>query len=79
MGVTGLVGLLVPKVEAVEEVALVDGLLAALEQERGVPLGQTELILQIESARGVLFAYASGHRGGGAWRRSVSAAPRTAT
>jgi citrate lyase subunit beta / citryl-CoA lyase len=57
VGVGGLVGLVVPKVEAVEEVALVDGLLAGLEQERGVPVGQTELILQVESARGVLFAY----------------------
>lgn len=57
IGVTGIGGICLPKVESGAEVLRWDAMIAALEKKRGVAAGATKLILSIESARGVLFAY----------------------
>lgn len=53
----GLAGISVPKVHNPETVRAVAEKLAHWEQVRGLPVGRTELIVSIESARGVVFAY----------------------
>ena len=57
IGVAGIAGLFLPKVETHEEVVRWDRMIAALEQARGLPVGAMRLVLSIESARGVLNAY----------------------
>ena len=57
IGVPGLAGLFLPKIESREEVVNWDKQIAALEQARGLEAGATKLVLSIESARGVLNAY----------------------
>jgi citrate lyase beta subunit len=52
----GLEGLVVPKVESVEEVRDVAAVLDRLEMERGMQPGQTRLMLAIETAKAVLAA-----------------------
>ena len=51
--VTGLRGLQVPKVHAAADVMALDARLSALEATRGLPLGSIELMVSLESARGV--------------------------
>jgi citrate lyase subunit beta/citryl-CoA lyase len=50
-------GISVPKVESASEIGDVDDAVAALERERGLPVGHTELLPWIETARGVLHAF----------------------
>jgi citrate lyase subunit beta/citryl-CoA lyase len=57
IGVAGIAGLFLPKVETRAEVARWDGMIGAIESERGVARGAIKLVLSIESARGVLNAY----------------------
>jgi len=57
IGVAGLAGLFLPKVESREEVVRWDGMIYALEKARGLAQGATRLVLSIESAKGVLNAY----------------------
>ena len=57
IGVNGIAGLFLPKVESRDEVVRWDGMIGALEQARGLAIGSTQLVLSIESARGVLNAY----------------------
>jgi citrate lyase subunit beta/citryl-CoA lyase len=57
IGVKGLAGLFLPKVETRAEVLRWDAMIAALEAERGVEAGAIKLVLSIESALGVLNAY----------------------
>jgi citrate lyase subunit beta/citryl-CoA lyase len=57
IGVTGIAGIFVPKVESREEISRWNAMIAALESARGVTAGATRLVLSIESARGVLNAY----------------------
>jgi citrate lyase subunit beta / citryl-CoA lyase len=57
IGVQGIAGIFLPKVETREEVVRWDGMIAALEKARGLSAGATRLVLSIESARGVLNAY----------------------
>jgi citrate lyase subunit beta/citryl-CoA lyase len=52
-----LAGVLLPKVEAPDEVQQADQLLCTLEQERGLAPGAIDLIAIIETARGVHHAY----------------------
>ena len=52
----GLEGLVVPKVEAVDEVRDLASMLDRLEPERGMEPGQTRLMLAIETAKAVLAA-----------------------
>lgn len=52
----GLDGLLVPKVEAPEQLAIVDWFLSHLERERGIPAGRIEIMPIIETAAGLLRA-----------------------
>jgi citrate lyase subunit beta/citryl-CoA lyase len=58
IGVPGLAGIFLPKVETREEVLRWDGAIAALEKVRGLPVGSTRLVLSLESALSVLNAYA---------------------
>jgi citrate lyase subunit beta/citryl-CoA lyase len=58
IGVAGIAGMFLPKVETHEEVVRWDRMIAALEQARGLTVGAMRLVLSIESARGVLNAYA---------------------
>ena len=58
IGVAGLAGIFLPKVEMPEEVLRWDAAIAALEKARGLPIGSTRLVLSLESALGVLNAYA---------------------
>jgi citrate lyase subunit beta / citryl-CoA lyase len=53
----GLEGIQLPKVHDVETIHHVDGLLAELERERGLPQGGIEILVSLESARGVLSAF----------------------
>jgi citrate lyase subunit beta/citryl-CoA lyase len=53
----GLRGIQLPKVGGPAEIADVDARLAALETARGLPVGGIELLVSLESARGVFFAY----------------------
>jgi citrate lyase subunit beta / citryl-CoA lyase len=57
IGVKGLAGLFLPKVETRAEVLRWDEMIATLEMERGVERGAIKLVLSIESALGVLNAY----------------------
>jgi citrate lyase subunit beta/citryl-CoA lyase len=57
IGVKGLAGLFLPKVETRAEVLRWDAMIATLETERGVERGAIKLVLSIESALGVLNAY----------------------
>ena len=57
IGVTGIGGICLPKVESGDEVRRWDAMIAELETQRGLAVGATRLILSIESALGVLFAY----------------------
>jgi citrate lyase subunit beta/citryl-CoA lyase len=50
----GLAGICLPKTESVEQVERLDAEIARLERSRGIPPGQTELALLIESPRGLL-------------------------
>jgi citrate lyase subunit beta / citryl-CoA lyase len=58
IGVPGLVGLIAPKVDTPEEVLLWDRLIGDREQARGIAPGTTRFVPSVESARGVIFAYA---------------------
>ena len=57
IGVPGIAGVFLPKVESRDEVVRWDGMIGALEKSRGLAAGATRLVLSIESARGVLNAY----------------------
>jgi hypothetical protein len=57
IGVAGLAGLFLPKVETREEVARWDAMVGTLEHARGVDTGTLKLVLSIESALGVLNAH----------------------
>jgi citrate lyase subunit beta / citryl-CoA lyase len=57
IGVEGLAGLFLPKVETRAEVLRWDAMIAALEDARGLTAGSVKLVLSIESALGVLNAY----------------------
>jgi citrate lyase subunit beta/citryl-CoA lyase len=57
IGVAGLAGLFVPKVDAREDVGRWDKLIGELEGKRGLAPDSVKLVLSIESARGVLNAY----------------------
>jgi citrate lyase subunit beta/citryl-CoA lyase len=57
IGVTGIAGLFLPKVESRTEVTRWNGMIDALERERGLAHGSIKLVLSIESALGVLNAY----------------------
>mgnify|MGYP002652446162 CR=1 FL=1 len=57
IGVKGIAGVFLPKVETRDEVMRWDGMIAALEKARGLAAGSTKLILSIESALGVLNGY----------------------
>jgi citrate lyase subunit beta/citryl-CoA lyase len=57
IGVKGLAGLFLPKVETRDEVLRWEAMIAALEAQRGVERGAVKLVLSIESAMGVLNAY----------------------
>jgi citrate lyase subunit beta/citryl-CoA lyase len=58
IGVQGLAGIFLPKVETPEDVLRWDTAIAALEKTRGLAIGATRLVLSLESALGVLNAYA---------------------
>jgi citrate lyase subunit beta / citryl-CoA lyase len=58
IGVAGIAGLFVPKVDAPEDVLAWDKLVGDLEAKRGLAAGSIKLVLSIESALGVLNAYA---------------------
>jgi len=58
VGVAGLAGFFLPKVETTDEVRRWDAMIGALEGERGVAAGALKLVISIESALGVLNAYA---------------------
>ena len=49
----GLSGIVFPKVESAAEVQIIDCLIAEREMARGLPVGQTELSILVESALGV--------------------------
>lgn len=57
IGLGGLAGIFLPKVETREEVLRWDGMIAAIEKARGVTTGATRLVLSVESALGVLHTY----------------------
>jgi citrate lyase subunit beta/citryl-CoA lyase len=57
IGVAGIAGLFLPKVETRAEIMRWDGMIGAIEGERGVARGAMKLVLSVESARGVLNAY----------------------
>jgi len=58
IGVAGLAGLFLPKVETREDVTRWDAMIGALERARGLDPNAIKLVLSIESALGVLNAYA---------------------
>ena len=58
VGVAGLAGLFLPKVETADEVRRWNAMIGVLEDERGVAAGALKLVISIESALGVLNAYA---------------------
>jgi len=58
IGVAGLAGLFLPKVETREDVTRWDAMIGALERARGLDPHAIKLVLSIESALGVLNAYA---------------------
>jgi citrate lyase subunit beta/citryl-CoA lyase len=57
VGVKGLAGIFLPKVETTEEVRKWDAMVGALEKARGLAAGAIKLVLSVESALGVLNAY----------------------
>ena len=57
VGLDGLDGVVLPKPESADDIRQVDEMMTKLERERGVPIDKTEVIVQIESAPGVIFAY----------------------
>ena len=57
IGVAGLAGIFLPKVETRDEVMRWVAMIGAIEQGRGVTPGAIQVVLSIESARGVLNAY----------------------
>lgn len=57
VGVKGLAGIFLPKVESRAEVFTWDAMIGSLEKSRGIAVGTTKLVLSIESALGVLNAY----------------------
>lgn len=57
IGVAGLTGIFLPKVETPDEVKRWDAMIGALERARGGAVGAIKLVLSIESALGVLNAY----------------------
>ncbi|MBM3526622.1 MAG: CoA ester lyase [Alphaproteobacteria bacterium] len=57
IGVGGMAGIFLPKVETREEVVRWDSLIAGVEKARGLAYGATKLVLGIESAKGVLNGY----------------------
>ncbi len=57
IGLTGLAGIFLPKVESRAEVFTWDTIVGSLEKSRGIAVGTTKLVLSIESALGVLNAY----------------------
>lgn len=59
IGVPGVAGLVVPKVEGPEQVVALEAALAAAEAAAGLEVGTTTVIPMIESARGVVLAYAT--------------------
>jgi citrate lyase subunit beta / citryl-CoA lyase len=52
-----LQGVVVPKVESQESLREVDRLLTELEHDLGIPVGQIDLAVALETARGIWFAY----------------------
>lgn len=58
VGVAGLAGFFLPKVETPDEVRRWNAMIDVLEGERGVAAGALKLVISIESALGVLNAYA---------------------
>lgn len=58
IGVSGLAGLFLPKVETAGEVTRWDAAIGRLEAARGIAAGATRLVLSVESALGVLNAFA---------------------
>ena len=58
VGAPGLAGIFLPKVETPDEVTRWDTMIGALEQARGIAAGAVKLVISIESALGVLNAYA---------------------
>src|SRR3954470_22008995 len=56
IGVKGLAGIFLPKVETRVDVLRWDAAIGAQETVRGIAIGATRLVLSIESARGVLNA-----------------------
>jgi len=57
IGVAGIAGLFLPKVDVRDDVLRWDKMIEALEAKRGMAVGSIRLVLSIESARGVLNAY----------------------
>src|SRR5215831_19406669 len=57
IGVAGLAGVFLPKVETRDEVMRWAAMIGAIEQARGITPGATKVVLSIESARGVLNGY----------------------
>jgi len=57
VGLQGLAGIFLPKVESRAEVFAWDTMIGSLEKSRGIPPGATKLVLSVESALGVLNAY----------------------
>src|SRR3954451_17225499 len=57
IGVEGIAGIFLPKVETRDDVLHWDRAIAALEKTRGIATGSTRLVLSIENALGVLNAY----------------------
>jgi citrate lyase subunit beta / citryl-CoA lyase len=57
IGVKGIAGIFLPKVETRAEVLRWEAMIAALEAQRGIEHGVIKLVLSIESALGVLNAY----------------------
>src|SRR5712675_1324995 len=57
IGVEGIAGIFLPKVETRQDVLRWDSAIAALEKTRGLNVGSTRLVLSIESALGVLNAF----------------------
>lgn len=52
-----LTGIILPKVDTPADVHMLDGLLTALELERGIPLGTIQIIPLLETATGARLAY----------------------
>src|SRR5262249_38462122 len=58
VGTAGIAGIFLPKVETPDDVTRWDRMIGALEAARGIDAGSIKLVLSIESALGVLNAYA---------------------